>query len=137
VRALLPTAETLTAGQVAVWEVLGVLFEALGNKRRPREAFELRVSRAMPGSAAAREDFTHCWTLENTGVKSGARDVTFAWRRGPDGKPGEPIELGSLPLLRTVPLDGIPWPSQRPPVSAQVNWTQIDGGRRKMTVDLD
>lgn len=58
--------------------------------------------------------------------------MTFAWRRGPDGTATEPVELGTLPLLQTAHLDGIPWPSQRPAVSAQVSWTGVDGVRRTM-----
>lgn len=63
--------------------------------------------------------------------------MTFVWRRGPDGTAGEPVELGTLPLLRTVPLDGIAWPSQWPAVTAQVSWTESDGTRRRMSLSLD
>lgn len=120
-----------------MWEVLAGLFDVLSGGRPRREAFELRSAVAPPGSAAQRADFSHCWMLQNAAVKNGAYDVTFAWRRGPDGKSGGRIDLGTLPLLRTVPLDGIAWPSQRPSVSAQVTWTESDGSRRKVLVSLD
>lgn len=118
-------------------EALAGLLEVLGGKRRHREAFELRAVLAPPGSAAHRDDYSHCWALLNGNATKGARDVTFAWRCGPGGTPGELTELGTLPLMRTVLLDGITRPSERPAVSGLVGWTEIDGTRRRMSVSLD
>lgn len=120
-----------------MWEALEGLFEVLSGRQRPRPAFELRSAIAPAGSAAKRDDFSHCWMLQNTGVKHGAGAVTFAWRRGPDGKSGEPIQVGVMPLMSRVPLDGITRPSRRPAVSAQVSWTERDGSSQRTIVHLD
>lgn len=120
-------------------ELLASVLEAFGSmgRRRPRDGFALRAVVAPPSSAAHREDFSHCWALVNTDVVGGAENVTLTWRRGPDGKPGDPVELGTVPHWQLAPLDGISRPSQRPPVSAEVSWTERDGSHRKLIVALD
>lgn len=118
-------------------DFLAALLQTLGGETRRREAFELRAVLAPPGSAAHRDDFSHCWALQNANVRKGAHEVTFAWRRGPDGSAAEPVTLGTVPLMDTAPLEGIPWPSQRPSVSGQVSWTEADGTRRTMPLHSD
>lgn len=120
-----------------IWEVLESLFEMLGGRRKPVAAFDLRAVVAPPSSVAHRENFSHCWALVNTGVSGGAENVIVTWRLGPDGKPGDPVEVGAIPHWKLAPLDGITRPSERPPVSADVQWVERDGTRRTLIVSLD